>query len=319
MKQRIFTFGCSFTRYFWPTWSDILQKEYSKTYDTQNWGQIGACNYYIFNSIIEANIKNKINKDDIVIVMWTSVARESRYFDKAWITPGSVYNNDVYSDDYVKKFADTRGYLIRDCSMIYAIDNLLTSIGCKFYFLSMIDIENTNEFEVKVSAQNRDILKNYSPTINKIRPSVHKIIFNNNWYFLPNISKHNPNLTDCQRNIFAKELNNVRIDYEAHSGNDWPSFDDFYNNNYANTVDKIKNEIAFLEEKLNWNKVKSEMFRFDFHAYPMEHLSYIDQVLPEFKISNETKDWITNIHNKLINCDFFDQQRWINKDKVKRW
>ena len=45
--KRAFVFGCSFTQYYWPTWADILGREFNKF---ENWGQCGGGNQFIFNS-----------------------------------------------------------------------------------------------------------------------------------------------------------------------------------------------------------------------------------------------------------------------------
>ena len=47
--KRLFTFGCSVTEFIWPTWADILGREFDYY---ENWGRVGAGNLYIFNSII---------------------------------------------------------------------------------------------------------------------------------------------------------------------------------------------------------------------------------------------------------------------------
>ena len=38
---RLYTFGCSMTSYFYPTWADILGQEFSYY---ENWGEPGAGN-----------------------------------------------------------------------------------------------------------------------------------------------------------------------------------------------------------------------------------------------------------------------------------
>ena len=50
MTNRLFTFGCSFTRSKNPTWADIVARQYDHY---QNWGQAGAGNSFIFYSLME--------------------------------------------------------------------------------------------------------------------------------------------------------------------------------------------------------------------------------------------------------------------------
>ena len=121
-----FAFGCSFTSYYWPTWADIFGKEFEYF---ENWGQSGGGNQFIFNSLMECVVKNKISKDDTVIIMWTNISREDRYVNHKWITPGNIFNQSTYTQDFIKEFADIRGYLIRDLNTIFATQNILKSIS----------------------------------------------------------------------------------------------------------------------------------------------------------------------------------------------
>ena len=66
--SRLFTFGCSFTKYHWPTWANILGKEFDQH---QNWAEPGAGNHFILNSLVECNLRNNILPDDTVGIMWT--------------------------------------------------------------------------------------------------------------------------------------------------------------------------------------------------------------------------------------------------------
>jgi len=65
---RLFTFGCSFTSYIWPTWADFV----ALNFDThQNWANAGAGNYFISSRLYECNSVNKLTKDDTVLVMFS--------------------------------------------------------------------------------------------------------------------------------------------------------------------------------------------------------------------------------------------------------
>ena len=125
--KRLFTFGCSSTRYQWPMWADIVAQDYD--YD-ENWGQIGAGNKFIYFSLVECHQRNSITAEDTVIIMWSSQAREDRYINDKWYTPGSVYNSD-YSEDFIKRFTDITGYLLDTVTYMQSAENLLNSIGCK--------------------------------------------------------------------------------------------------------------------------------------------------------------------------------------------
>jgi hypothetical protein len=80
--KRLITTGCSFTTYT-PTitWPIFLSEKFDETY---NYGQHGAGNKFIFNSIIEADSELKLTPDDLVIVQWSGFFRHDmlkREFD----------------------------------------------------------------------------------------------------------------------------------------------------------------------------------------------------------------------------------------------
>lgn len=311
-KPRIFTFGCSFTNFIeWPTWAEILKKEYGDLYEFQNWGQEGACNYYIFNALMECNIKNQINKDDIVIIMWSTVNRESRYVNGKWITPGNVYNNKgVYPNEFVEQLADERGYALRDFSLVYSIDNFLSGIGCKYYFLSMLDLDTFQE-------KNKDLVKSYSKVLAKVRPSIYKVVFNEKWGNPPNILTNHPDLNKDQKQALKNEISRIEEEYNIMKGSAWPPFEDYWNDNVSQVDKSILQEIDFIKSQQDWDSVKGKYFRFDKHPYPKEHLEYIEKILPEFPISKSTSDWVDLIDKKILNCEKVNKY-WINTT-VKRW
>lgn len=186
--KRLFTFGCSFTQYWrWPTWADALgqQAEYF-----ENWGLCGAGNGYIFNSLIECNQRHKLNHTDTVIIMWTNTSREDRYVGKAWLPMGNIYwtAGQELPDEYVKRYACERGYLIRDLAFVTAAKNLLDSWNCDWRFLSMVPLTNSN-FDSDLGSNPNDMISAdsdvrmlYQSSLNHIRPSVYETVFDKQWW-----------------------------------------------------------------------------------------------------------------------------------------
>jgi len=123
--QRIFAFGCSFTQYGWPTWADLiaLQNPLKKYY---NYGMAGLGNLGIAARIIECDKRYNFCDTDLVMVMWSTFCREDRYVKNGWLTFGNVFNSD-YGKDWLEKFADPIGYLIRDHAIINLTNNFLQS------------------------------------------------------------------------------------------------------------------------------------------------------------------------------------------------
>jgi hypothetical protein len=178
--KRFFAFGCSFTEYAWPTWADLLAKEIPDYY---NFGVSGVGNQFIFNKLMQANVRYKFNTDDLVIIMWTNCAREDRYVGSGWIHPGNIYSQSIYDENFVKKFSCPRGYLIRDLATINATDIILNSIGCDYDFLSMVPVDQINQYDTRYNNDSvSDVISLYKSSIDKIKPSVFKSIYKNNWY-----------------------------------------------------------------------------------------------------------------------------------------
>lgn len=134
----------------------------------------GASNHFIFNSIVECNLKNSISENDTVIVMWTNVCRKDSYKNKKWILPGNHFT--------INDSSDIRGYYLRDLAFIYATKKILDQTGCRYYFTSMVPISNIDQHEsIDVSEDIHDIINFYSDTLNIIRTSVYESVFKCNW------------------------------------------------------------------------------------------------------------------------------------------
>jgi hypothetical protein len=170
-NKRFFAFGCSFTEYAWPTWADILGRNYDEYY---NYGQAGAGNMYIFNSIMEIDQYHKLTKDDLVIVQWSSTLREDRYKDTNWVTKGGILN--IYTYEEFKKFFDFRGFLIRDLAAIKAIKVFLDSIGCEYYFIGMVPLLTSIEYEDAQKVDISDIYRVYADVLRVIKPTYDELL-----------------------------------------------------------------------------------------------------------------------------------------------
>lgn len=103
---RLFTFGCSYTVYAYPTWADYLGVNFSKYY---NYGRAGSSNTYIMNKLVEADNRYNFNSEDLVIVMLTGFGRFSYlnpnpHPDRHWVTNGDMYSYTAAHDDKTIKF-----------------------------------------------------------------------------------------------------------------------------------------------------------------------------------------------------------------------
>lgn len=125
--KRLFTFGCSCTKYKWPTWAEIIKEEINDV-EFYNFGKIGLGNVFIANRIVEANKRFKFTDTDLVMVMWTSFTREDRWFDGRWQGEGNIFNQGLYPELWVRKFADADGYLIKNYATIELVKKYLESL-----------------------------------------------------------------------------------------------------------------------------------------------------------------------------------------------
>ena len=94
MNKRFFSFGCSFTRWCWPTWSDYIGLNFDEYY---NYGCGGADNKNILYRLLQADKKYKFTSDDTIMIMFTSFNRLS-YVDKDF----TIHNIGDLVDDNLK-------------------------------------------------------------------------------------------------------------------------------------------------------------------------------------------------------------------------
>lgn len=315
---RLFAFGCSFTNYDWPTWADIMGRQFDQYF---NYGKSGGGNQFIFNSIVEANLNHKFNDTDTIAIMWTNVGREDRYLKKQWLSPGNIYIQHVYDKKFTRKFIDERGYYIRDLASIWAINQLLEQIKCKFIQFSMVDMTNpTGHANIDASSQIQDLLPYYQPVLDKILPSVHKTIFNYNW--------DRPNCVPSKFVIEQRKNLVWKRSYENIRDSSWPdcnSPDDFY------TLPIHIQKECIEQFGLDPGNEKSNLFAsiikffknrntapvLDKHPTPLEHLQYLDSVLPDLPIDTESREWVGKI-DSMLHGDQNYASLW-TPNKPARW
>lgn len=185
--KRLFAFGCSFTRYGWTTWPQILAEDLDVPY--WNYGGIGAGNQYIFNTMVQADSYYNFTEDDLVVMCWTNVCREDRYVGSDWLLPGNIFTQSNYDKDWVEKFCDPNGMALRDYATIKAADVYLQQRGCQFEFLSMLDLTtifdqyNYNWLESIFNTQAHkmaiELKELFGESLSKIKPSFYEVLWDN--------------------------------------------------------------------------------------------------------------------------------------------
>jgi len=149
--SRLFTIGCSFSSYAWPTWADMLGEQYDFY---ENWAWPGLGNRAILERLSELSLVHNLNKDDTVIIQWTSHIRHDWHTTDArhgvvegWKTSGSIFNNinqRIYDNKWINQFWDEKSYVMHTLNCINTAQQLLKNIGCTWLMTSMGDIEKLN-------------------------------------------------------------------------------------------------------------------------------------------------------------------------------
>jgi len=170
MYRRFFAFGCSFTSYYWPTWADIIGQEFGDNF--YNLAMCGAGNEFMFHRLTEAHARYNINKDDLVIICWTNFSREDRYLEGKWRSAGNMSTQTIYPQDWVRKWFDLRGALLKTSSVIAGASHLLDTTGCEYLFTSMVPMDRLDQYNVIFADESyRDIFGVYSKYYEKIYPT----------------------------------------------------------------------------------------------------------------------------------------------------
>ena len=169
--KRLFTFGCSYTKYIWPTWSDFLSLEYDYY---ENWGLPGIGCRGIAERIAECHIQNNFNENDTIIVQWTTHLRHDFHHTTpaikrapGWQTAGSVFapfNQQLYNDTWIKTFFNESSYIMHCLNNITLAQGLLKSTDAKWYMTSIGDwpklssdlIQDESKFE-KLSTEEESL------------------------------------------------------------------------------------------------------------------------------------------------------------------
>lgn len=149
MARRLFAFGCSFTSYAWPTWADLLGSDFDHF---ENWGLAGVGNRAIAERVAECHVRNKFNKDDVVIVQWSSHLRNDWWHQYSlperkahWKTAGSIFNylnEPLYDKKWLKTFFFEPAYVMHSLNHLVMTQNLLEASGCTWFMTGMGDLRN---------------------------------------------------------------------------------------------------------------------------------------------------------------------------------
>lgn len=264
-NKRLFTFGCSFTQYIWPTWADILGRQFEYF---ENWGLAGAGNLYIFNSIIEANQRHTFTSDDTIVIMWSGLTRVDYYHTNSWAPQGPEYEfNNI----------DPTGYEIINYAYIHAIKELFDRSGLNYKMISLTPLPKDSK-----------IYKLYKSSIDSVRPFPYK-----------SKSKSINMDTDSIKETHFYQL--IENNYNRNKGSSWPEFEDYFNNPDCVADQDIRNEIDDCLKNFTkgYHHLKEGFTVVDSHPTPTEHFDALVKLFSDFTPSGETKAWVKE-HTELL-------------------
>ena len=154
MSKRLFTFGCSFTRWKWPTWNDYIGLNFDEYYSL---GCGGADNKNILYRLLQADKKYKFTSDDCVMVMFTSFNRLS-YVDKDFHIHniGDLIHHNIKAHPIGKNYNFATA-VYDSCIAIQSIESILKSKNVKYEFLQSMKHDFYND-DFEMSGEVREDL-----------------------------------------------------------------------------------------------------------------------------------------------------------------
>ncbi len=165
--KRIFIFGCSFTKYHWPTWADIMIKllqDHNVSIECINLGRAGLGNVGIMHEIFKADIKYNFTNNDELFIMWTSWSREDRYRNGDWLVGGNVSINEHYNDEFIKHHWSIENDIIKNVTAMISINKSFADIIRFQCHASGFNLENFKEqCKTKEEKELFDIYYHYVP------------------------------------------------------------------------------------------------------------------------------------------------------------
>jgi len=185
-------YGCSFTKYNWPTYADILGEEAV----VKNQGNSGSGNEQIFYHLLSDLRDGRITEDSTVICQWSGSNR-FQYLTKnnTWIGDGNIFlpqNKKIYKK--IKSFYNPQYELEKSRNLILATKNILQNYVKKYLFLSMPKLIEHTYHSTEFDNLKQKYVGYYTFTKNC------------DWYYYPNYVYEDTHPTVLQHLNIAKKI-----------------------------------------------------------------------------------------------------------------
>ena len=162
MKNRTFTFGCSFVEYMWPTWADMLLYKN----EGKNLGLCGTGIESMLYRFVDADRQYKFTSHDTIVMIFTSPIRWDLIINSQWQMFGQAISSNLA--EYEDKLFCVDGLMYKSYYSMKMIDDLVRAKGLRAIYGSMNDpYKNVgNYFEtLEISQETKDLIKYVSDNV----------------------------------------------------------------------------------------------------------------------------------------------------------
>lgn len=159
--MRIFTFGCSFSNWLWPTWPDIIAYDNPNLYH-ENWALYGTSNVSIYHRLVECNLKNNFTEDDVIIVGWTTWSRDN-FYKYNWANEGNLLS--ILNDRELKKRWCPENDIIKNSTAIISANKLF---NISYQFDVQQSLQEKYNIYSNISKNSNKIIDFYYPHLNHL-------------------------------------------------------------------------------------------------------------------------------------------------------
>lgn len=142
VNGRLFTLGCSHTKWVWPTWADFIGYFFEEFH---NYGKGGCGNFFALSHLCEINEKYKLTSEDTILIMLSDDNRADFIQNNGnWTATGNVYaptNESYFGSSFVNNIWSSENGVNTSWVSILSMKSILENIGCKYRIYTAYDMD----------------------------------------------------------------------------------------------------------------------------------------------------------------------------------